>query len=302
MIGIVILNYKTWEETIECVESIRKSTKCRYKIYIVDNKSPDDSYIQLYSKFQDSDDVVLINSNENGGYSAGNNIGIKQALLDGAEAVILSNSDIIYFENSIDFMYEYLKSNKNIGILGPKVILENNTIQNSPRKNYTFKNYLFSKKPFIFLDFQGIKRKTYFTDYDYDRELVFKGLVSGCCMVLTKEYFELCGFLDENVFLYFEEAIVSNKAINTELKTCVLPQANVLHKGSVSIGKQSAFSRFHRYYSSLYMLRKYVGINKLQFTFILFLNYIPFVINSFYKKEYRRMLKKFTKQCFSLYR
>jgi GT2 family glycosyltransferase len=302
MIGIIILNYKTYNETIDCVQSIRKSTTCSYKIYIVDNNSPNDSYNQLYAKFHNCDDIVLIESKENGGYSAGNNIGIKKALSDGAEAVILSNSDVIFYQESIDNMYSYLKINKNIGILGPKILLENNNIQNSPRKNYSFVNYLFGKKPFIYLDIKGIRKDTYFTNYMYDSELVFKGLVSGCCIALTKEYFDLCGYLDENSFLYFEEAMISIKAVNTELQTCVLPQAVVLHKCSVSIGKQdSAFSRFHRYYSSLYMLRKYVGINKFQFTLALMINYIPFLFNSFFKREYRSLLKKFTKQCFSLY-
>ena len=66
-------------------------------------------------------------------------------------------------------------------------------------------------------------------------------------------------------FLYFEESIIANKAKNTELFSCVLPKSIVLHKSSLSIGNpNTAFSRYHRYYSSMYMLKKYEGINNIQ--------------------------------------
>ncbi|MNI44306.1 Glycosyl transferase family 2 [compost metagenome] len=285
------------------MESIRKTTKSDYKIYIVDNNSANDSYIKLYSTFNNCClDVVLIESKTNGGYSVGNNIGIKKALSDGANVVILSNSDIIYFENSIDSMYTYLNNNKNIGILGPKVILENNEIQESPRKNYTFNNYIFGKKPFIYFDYKYVRKNTYFDHYKYDNDLVFKGLVSGCCIALTKEYFEICGLLDDNIFLYYEESIIAHKAFNTNLHTCILPSAVVLHKSSVSIGNpDSAFSRYHRYYSSMYMLKKYVKISNLKLLLVFLINFIPFLINSISKKEYRDLMLSFIKKCLKLF-
>ena len=159
MIGIIILNYNTQNETVECVESIIKTTTSKYKIYIVDNCSSDNSYAHLSKMYSNSKAIEVIKSESNRGYSAGNNIGIKKALEEGAEIVILSNSDIVYFENSIDEINKYLDSNKNIGILGPKIILQDNSIQDSPRQNYNFANYLLGKKPFKFLDFMKINEK-----------------------------------------------------------------------------------------------------------------------------------------------
>ncbi|MEC1719111.1 glycosyltransferase family 2 protein [Schinkia azotoformans] len=297
MIGIVILNYKTWEDTIACIESIQKTTNCNYKIYVVDNKSPDDSYKQLQAALGNNNKVTLIEADRNGGYSAGNNVGIKLALNDGAEAVLLSNSDIIFYENSIDIINEYIKKNPQVGIVGPKVILQDGRIQHFVRENYTFYNYIFSKKPFVNLDFFGINNKTMNKNYKYEKELQFSGILSGCCIALTKNYFKKCGLLDENVFLYYEEAIMSYKAQKYNLLTCLLPESKVLHKSSVSIGnKQSAFSRYHRYYSSMYFLRKYVKINILEYSLVFIINFMPFLINSINKKEYRKMLKTFIKE------
>lgn len=303
MIGIVIVNYKTWGDTISCINSIQTTTNCEYKIYVVDNKSPNDSYKQLCSQINKFKNVVIVESDKNGGYSAGNNIGIKLALQDGADAVLLSNSDIIFYDNSIDILYKHLKENPKVGIVGPKVILENGNIQHMIRENFTFLNYIFSKKPLIYFDFFGLNKKTNFRSYNYKEELLFYGLLSGCCIALTKEYIDKCGFLDENIFLYYEEAIISYKARNCNLLTCFLPNSKVLHKSSASIGnKQSAFSRYHRYYSSMYFLRKYLKLSNFKLFVVFLINFIPFLFNSIYRKDYRRMLKSFTKQCLELYK
>jgi len=301
MVGIIILNYNTKDETIECVESIISTTHSEYKIYIIDNKSTDDSYEYLNNLYSNSEEVQVISSNLNGGYSVGNNIGINKALIDGADMVILSNSDIIYGPEAIDGMYHYLLENTQIGIIGPKILLLDGTIQNSPRINYTFMNYIMGKKPFKYFDVFGINEKSYFAHYDYKNELIFKGLVSGCCIGLSRKYLEICGLLDENTFLYFEEAIIANKAIKTDIYTCVLPKSSVLHKSSISIGKQnSAFSRYHRFYSSTYFLKKYVDVNLIQFLTIIFINAIPLVFGCLSNSEYRKYLVLYIRNALSL--
>lgn len=301
MIGIVILNYNTQEETVECVESIVKTTNSNYKIYIVDNNSKDKSYERLKRLYLNYDSIEVIKSEKNDGYSAGNNLGIKKALSDGADVIFLSNSDIVFHENSLDAMYEYLLKNQNIGIIGPKIILKNGSIQKSPRHNYNFKNYIFTKKPFKILDCNNNFKKTYFENYDYKQELIFDGLVSGCCIGLTNKYFDLCGLLDESTFLYFEESIIAIKASEVDLKTCLYPKSSVLHKSSLSIGNQnSAFSRYHRYYSSTYMLYKYAKINRIQLIFIFLLNLSPLVLYGIFDKKYREFAKMYIERTIKL--
>ncbi len=303
MIGIVILNYKTWNDTVKCVESIIETAHVEYKIYVVDNNSPDDSYIQLKSKFNYFNNVCIVKSYRNGGYSAGNNIGIRLALSDGADALLLTNSDIIFFENAIDSIYKCILDNPQVGVVGPKVLLQDGGVQHLIRENYTFFNYIFSKKPLVYLKFLNINNKTMYGGYKYDNDLLFFGCLSGCCICLSTKCLEKIGLLDESIFLYYEEAIIGYKAKQNNMLTCFKHEACVLHKSSSSIGsKNSAFSRFHRYYSSLYVLRKYVGINSLEYTLVFLINYIPFLLSAIVKNEYRLLLKKFTKSCLKLYR
>jgi GT2 family glycosyltransferase len=303
MLGIVVLNYNTWEDTIICVQSILETTKVNYKVYIVDNKSVDNSYEILSEKYNCNSLIEIIKSEINGGYSAGNNLGIKKALEEGADAVLLSNSDIVYYENSIDFMYIKYQMNKDdVGLIGPKVLLLNGEIQHLVRKNYTLVNYLFSKKPFNRIDILGINKRTYHRDYNYERDYLFYGCLSGCCLMISDKYFRQAGLLDENIFLYYEESIIGYNARKANLKSCLVINANVLHKSSVSIGnKNSAFSRYHRYYSSMYMMRRYVKVNLISFTLIFLTNYLPFLFSSLKNIDYQKMLKSFTLRSFKLY-
>ena len=76
-IGIVILNFKTWEKTVECVDSIYKTYRESKRIVVVDNHSPNDSYTRLSAIYDNEEykDVTVIKTERNGGFSYGNNYG-----------------------------------------------------------------------------------------------------------------------------------------------------------------------------------------------------------------------------------
>ena len=91
MVGIVILNYNNWKDTEECVRSIlEKELRTDYQIYLVDNASPAQPS-EEQKRFLREAGAVQIRSEENRGYSAGNNLGIRRALDDGCSAVLISN-------------------------------------------------------------------------------------------------------------------------------------------------------------------------------------------------------------------
>ena len=82
-IGIILLNYCNYDLTIDCIESIKKSSYQNYEIIVIDNNSPDNSGKQL-SKL---DNIRFLQMNENLGFAAGNNRGIEVAISDGGEYV-----------------------------------------------------------------------------------------------------------------------------------------------------------------------------------------------------------------------
>ena len=109
MIGIVILNYETWDATLRCIKSIEKTENTEsVRVYLIDNASSSDMPVALKQYINDHD-VVYISSNENRGYAAGNNLGIRKALEDQCGYILISNNDIVYKKDSIETMCEFLK-------------------------------------------------------------------------------------------------------------------------------------------------------------------------------------------------
>ena len=102
MIGIVILNYLTWNETFNCLKSISElNYKEPYITYLVDNGSSEKMTEELHSLLE-KEKVVFISAEENKGYAGGNNLGIRKALEDGCDAILISNNDIIFEEKTIE--------------------------------------------------------------------------------------------------------------------------------------------------------------------------------------------------------
>lgn len=289
MVGIVILNYKNWNETIDCVNSIIKTTKIKFKIYIVDNYSPNNSFEELSCYFEDNNNIVIIHSDNNCGYAAGNNLGIKTAMEE-CDEILVSNPDIIFRDNAIDNMIDFLNTKKELGVVGPKVLDENLAIQKYTRKPLTFKRYISIKKPFIY--FMKKTQKEYLhRSYNYSSNFIFQGMVSGCCFAIKNKIVSAIGGFDENTFLFGEEDIIGIKLMRMGIKAGICIDAEVIHKGSTTIGKKtSPFSDFHRYVSVYYVLVNYVNINMLQRFIIKLINIGGFTIRALFCQNYRKKL------------
>ena len=92
-IAIIILNYNGWEDTINCVNSCIHSLKSetyKYKIFVIDNKSTDDSDKKLRMLLPKK--VQYFNTGKNYGYAGGNNYGLKKARAEGFEYFCLLNN------------------------------------------------------------------------------------------------------------------------------------------------------------------------------------------------------------------
>lgn len=278
MIGIVILNYNTWEITCRCVKSIIETCNLDYKIYIVDNNSQNDSYNSLYKMYGSNCNVSLIKSNVNCGYAKGNNIGIDEAIKDGCEYVIVTNNDIIFCDSAIQKLTEFIESNKHVVIVGPKIIFQSGGIQkSSTMRMQTFLEYLRLKK--------------ISNNYKIDEENITEATkvysVSGCCFIMRTKLFKEIGAFDEGTFLYNEENILSLQAYKSGYDTYFLPSAKVIHAHGATAGKQSMFINTEFLKSGFYYWRKYRCLNS--FSLILMWIYFTFrwLIKSIYCKDLR---------------
>ena len=123
-IAVVILNYCNYQETMNCVESIRIQKGVFVEIIIVDNGSPNDSYERLAKEYRNVSDIYVLRVHKNYGFAKGNNIGIKYACNLGAEFIYLLNSDIVLQKETCiaDLLKEYKPG---VGVIGARLIERN---------------------------------------------------------------------------------------------------------------------------------------------------------------------------------
>ncbi|MCA0991381.1 glycosyltransferase family 2 protein [Pseudalkalibacillus hwajinpoensis] len=268
MIGIIILNYVTWDETARCIESIFiKEKKSKYHIYLVDNASKVDAPQKIKDLLKDSR-VTLIENKENNGYSAGNNVGIKRAILDGCKEILISNNDIIFTQNSIYEMKKYLDANKKVGIVGPKIFLPNGDIQmiNMGVKTGLKEKYKYLLRKTIFAPLVGeFLREFCATDKDLTKPFEVHS-VSGCCFMMSEECAKAITPFDENTFLYQEELIIGMRMEKKGYKTVYLPASEITHAHGQSTKHIKAFSYTCLVSSELYYFKRYINASILVLT------------------------------------
>ena len=119
----IILNYKTAQMTLDATKAARLAMDgMPGELLIVDNDSQDGSFetMQAYVKAQGWADTRVVQSGHNGGYGAGNNVGIKTGLSDGTEPdyVYILNSDAFPEPGAIRALYDYLQTHPETGFAG----------------------------------------------------------------------------------------------------------------------------------------------------------------------------------------
>lgn len=296
-VGIVVLNYNTYSDTIVCVDTIIATIHKKYKIYIVDNQSSDGSFEMLRRKYVQNMDVEVILTQENSGFSNGNNYGIRAAIADGAKYILLTNPDVEFYKNAIDSMVNNLDRDEEIGVIGPIVkFTDRNFNPNLCRKPYNTLRYLFSRKPLYYLRNISQKLQTEINVNRSKRKSIYKfrGMVSGCCFLIRNSLIEEIGYLDEIPFLYFEEMILAKKMEKTDYITALDLNASILHKEKQSTSKiGTAFQTYHLYLSGFYFMKRYVHTNFLFLFGIGVQNGLVYSLRALQDPSYANLWKKF---------
>lgn len=229
LIYIIIVNYNAYKDTIECVQSIRKIKHRNLKIVIVDNNSTDNSVINLQSSLKD---CIIIECKKNLGFAGGNNLGIKYALENGADFILLLNNDTLVEVNFLDNMLDSFKINSKIGIVGCKIMYY-------PKKNRIwYGGGTIDWTRFIARHFgnKEIDRG----QCDKEKEIDF---LTGCCMLIKNEVFKNVGYLSEDYFMYVEDVDFCVRVVEAEYKIFYNPKAVIYHKvGLSSGGEKSPFA------------------------------------------------------------
>lgn len=250
MFGFVVLNYNNYQEAIACVESILAISGENYRVAVVDNDSPNDSFDVLRTRFAGQDKIDVLQSGRNGGYSAGNNVGIDCLGAMGIRDIIIATSDTVVLSKDILEQFERLAAD-DLGVVGPGVVNLNNDAQNPMLANMSLRYAINIHFPALAAVLRsavnGWRRRggaravaasAVAAPVDAD---VY--MVHGCFLYLTSHYLERCGKLDESLFMYGEEDLLAYNCRQAKLRTLYAPGVAVLHKEAQSTpgGANAAF-------------------------------------------------------------
>ena len=230
---IIVLNYKNLADTVACLASLHNIKYKNYHIVVVDNDSQDGSceYLKEHEK-----DCCILQSGENRGYAAGNNIGIRYALEQGADYVCILNNDVEAEPDFLTKLVRYLESAPDVGMTGPVVyeFAERDRIQSA---GFSITVGRGGTKPLL----QGKTR----TAIRADKKVEFCDGLGGACLLVKREVLEKAGLIPENYFLFFEEMEWCLTIRKKGYKLATVLTAEVYHKGSATLKKTGTLSRYY---------------------------------------------------------
>lgn len=222
-ISVIIVNYNQLEKTKVCLASVFASRigDLTYEAIVLDNASTIGDADELNNEFND---LKVIKSAKNLGMGAGNNLAIKEAIGD---YILILNPDTELHVDAISIMHEYLASNADCGLVGPKLIYPDGERQVSC---YRFPNIFLPilRRTMIGKLFPGYLRQYLLGDIDLEKAQGVDWLM-GSCLMLSRDLFNQLGGFDERFFMYFEDTDLCKKIHNQRLGVTYLPSATVIH-------------------------------------------------------------------------
>lgn len=221
-VSIILINFNTKELTLRAIERARAATKeLALEVLVVDNSTrPEERLGQglLYRLIE----------TENNGFGHACNLGARQAL---GQVLLFLNSDGFIDDGAIETLYETLRKDAAIGAVGPRVYLEDGTLDHGCKRGFP--------TPWnAFCYFSGLSRrmKKHPEKYDgYALRYLDEGkrhevdAISGSCMMIPKHVFVKAGGFDERYFMYAEDLDLCYAIRQAGYKIVYQPAAQMLH-------------------------------------------------------------------------
>ena len=266
--AFVILNYKNLKDTISCIESIRSLTLGDYCIVVVDNGSLDGSYEKLVENYGEFPEIVILKSEENLGFSKGNNLGYRYVRENyPADFVIVTNNDVLFPQKDMIDRIAEIYDETSFFVLGPDILVRETKEHQSPMmlepptvdkmseelemyrfylshpkkwarrwKIQVLKNQLCQRSKTIRIAYEKLKKTR-----QIDRSKSYVDCcVQGACIIVSGRFLQA----EEKIFtpepfLYCEEILLYLKCLKNRYKIVYDPRILIWHEDSSTIKKIS---------------------------------------------------------------
>lgn len=219
-VGIVISNYNGWQDTVQCLESLQKQTYRDFEIILLDDASTNDSVQQLHKHLPDN--AVFLPQAANIGFAAANNVGMRRALADGCDWVLLLNNDTVV---APDFLEVLLRQTPAGAVSCPKMLFLN------PPDEIWFAGGELNRTTGQVKHLGGHAKDG--PAFAQKKQVSF---ITFCCVLLPRQVIETVGFLDETLFMYCEDVDYCIRLADAAVPLWFLPDAKIWHKAGGSAG------------------------------------------------------------------
>jgi len=214
LVYILVLNYRAWRDTLLCLKALERLEYPNYRLLVLDNASENDAVAQLRAAFPQLELIVL---ERNLGFAGGNNVGLRQALAEGADYVWLLNPDTIPEPGALAAMVERAEQDPRIGAVGAVLYEMDNPAQVQAWGGGE-----------VVLSWGLIRLLT------HPRQAARLSYISGASLLVRRRALEQVGLLDEGFFMYGEDCDYGLRLRKAGFLLAVAPQARVRHKGGTS--------------------------------------------------------------------
>jgi len=252
-VAVILLNHDSSSDCLRCISSLKRQIQVDLEIVIVDNLSSSQDINNL-RKVAGDNGCVLIENQNNGGYNAGNNVGLKYASDSGFLFALIANPDMEFSQPDYIFsLVEIMKKDHDYVCVGSDIVTPSGLHENPMVMDDNW------RASFVWLRnlVKGNKKDGHsFPDWQYSCECK---KISGCCFLVRTNFTKELGYFDEYPFLYCEEAILSRQieAAGKKIYYCSSVQAIHNHKSSDCL--KSSFFFYHWRRSRIYFIKNYSG-------------------------------------------
>ncbi|MGA2911251.1 MAG: glycosyltransferase family 2 protein [Candidatus Levyibacteriota bacterium] len=244
---VTLINYNSNQATSDCLHSLEEINTADFvlSVVVIDNASTEKfTKDKKYQKLN----LKIIRSEKNLGFAGGQNLGIKFALDNGADYVVVLNDDVILDKDLIVELLKTFETNKDCGMVSPKIYFA---------KGYEFHKDRYQQNELgkvIWyaggkIDWQNViasHRGVDEVDKGQYEKVAETDFASGCCEMIKRKVLEKIGLFDERYFLYYEDNDLSQRAKAYNFKILYQPKAIMWHLNAGSTGGSG--STLHDYY------------------------------------------------------
>lgn len=250
-VGLVIVDYRSWEQTRCALAAALASSRQFDRIVIVDTggATPCTDCRTL------SDRIVLLRAERNGGFAYGVNLGLRVLQDAGVTHTMILNPDARPDPETLSVLLAALEKDPAIGIVAPVSFTDTGRRQT---------------------EFAGARAQWHLGRLAHrtrlrpsPEDITDEPFVTACCWLLRMEVFEKVGPLPEGYFLYFEDTDYCQSVQRAGYRTVLARTAEIVHLGSQTVGRHSPLYRYQFARNRIWFMRRWARWDQMA-SFIVF--------------------------------